>query len=63
MRSRFERGLEGEVEAVRILIVARRPMRSAVLIRLVSRTLNPSASSVSIQLEGAGFARSSWRKA
>jgi hypothetical protein len=30
----IERGLEGEVEAG-VLIVARRPMRSAVLIRLV----------------------------
>jgi hypothetical protein len=46
-----------------VLIVARRPMRSAVLIRLFSRTVSSSARSMSISSSALASPRSSWRTA
>ena len=59
----IERGLRGEVEAGEGLDCGEAPMRSAVLMRLDSRTLSSSASSVSISSRALASPRSSWRTA
>jgi hypothetical protein len=56
----IERSWNEKSNPARVLIVARRPMRSAVLMRLVSRTLSSSASSVSISSRALASPRSSW---
>jgi hypothetical protein len=59
----IKRGLEREVEAGEGLDRGQAYMRSAVLMRLVSRTLSSSASSVSISSRALASPRSSWRTA